>query len=84
MKYVIYELINPEILSKVEFEGYQATKTELSVLKKLSVYGIQTEHRSFKHAAEEIKENTDKLKHLSLTILPVFNIMWDGEVQKIN
>ena len=82
MKYVIYELIKPEILSKLNFDGYHPSKTELSVFKELSIYGIQTTHRSFEHAAEEITENADKLKHLSLTILPVFDIMWDGEIQK--
>lgn len=80
MEYIIYELVSPEQLTKVEFDGYYARTISRSVLSKLDVSGVNPQHDTMESAISEIKEKSVFLKFRNLTILPVITVKWDGEV----
>lgn len=80
MVYIIYEIVFPEHLKNIERDGYY-TKTEYrGVLVELDKNGVDTRHPSFESAVQEIQQKKEKLKNLKLTILPILQIGWDGEV----
>lgn len=82
MKYVIYKMINPSHLKEVEQEGYGYTKTIYrSVLEKLDIPHVEETHTSIESAMAEITAKKNELKHLTLTIIPVIEITWDGEIR---
>lgn len=78
MKYTIYELIQPSHLKEVENEGYYINTIHRDVLQKLDVHDIESEHDTMESAANEIRKHSDKLKHKTLTVLPIFTIDWEG------
>lgn len=80
MKYVIYKLIEIEHLQKIEYIAYETRTIKREVLEELNMHDVNGSHDTMESAVAEIHNNADKLKHLSLTILPVFHISWDGEV----
>jgi hypothetical protein len=41
---------------------------------------MEPEHPTMEAAISEIHLNKERLKHKQLTIIPVLNIRWDGEV----
>lgn len=80
MKYVIYELVQSCDLTEVEWEGYHKKNIMREVLQKIDVSGVQETHLTFESALGEINDKKEKLKFLTLTIIPVINVSWDGEI----
>lgn len=80
MKYVIFELVQPEHLKVIEPDGYYTKTICRNVLEELDVMDVNGSHDTMESAIAEIHSKADKLKHLSVIILPVFHIFWDGEV----
>lgn len=80
MKYVIYNLVSIEHLQKIEYAGYETRTIKREVLEELNMHDVNGSHDTMESAVAEIHNNADKLKHLSLIILPVYHIFWDGEV----
>jgi len=80
MRYVIYELVLPEVLQKTELRGYHQHSLERNVLQKLDEYDVTAEHSSFEAAVFEIEKNAELLKYKELTILPIISVLWDGKV----
>ena len=81
MKYIIYEMIQPDHLKDIVREGYGYTKTVYrNVLEQLDVDGVESEHQTLELAMAEIVSKKDKLKHLTLTVIPVVTISWDGAI----
>lgn len=80
MKYIIYQLVQPEHLSRISHEGYRPAVVERTILEKLSIAGVKEEHDTMESALAEIAAKADDLKNLELTIIPVISINWDGEI----
>jgi len=80
MKYIIYEMVQPSHLKEIEPDGYHQKTIYRDVLQKLDVPQVEEEHATMEDAVAEIHNKKDFLKHLTLTIIPVFTINWDGEV----
>ena len=80
MKYVIYKLIEIEHLQKIEYIAYETRTIKREVLEELNIDNVNESHDTMESATAEIYNKADKLKHLSLTILPIYHIFWDGEV----
>lgn len=81
MKYVIYEMIKPSHLKEIKEDGYYQKTIYRDVLEKLDIRGVKEEHPTMESAIAEINEKKDLLKYMQLTIIPVINIAFDGEVQ---
>ena len=81
MKYIIYELVQPECLIRIDNSGYRNETIHRDVLEKLNIYGVKEEHDTMEDAVNEINLKSKELKHLTLTILPIFTISYDGEVR---
>lgn len=80
MKYIIYEMVQPDCLKTTETFYHYPKVIDRHVLEELNVHGVQEKHDTMESAIAEINDKKDKLKHLQLTVLPVFTISWDGEV----
>jgi len=80
MKYIIYQMIYPDVLQKTVMDGYYLKDLERCVLQTLNESFVSEEHDSFESAVEEIKKNAEKLKSMSLTILPVINVNYEGKI----
>lgn len=80
MKYIIYEIV-PSVLSGTEPDGYYTKQVDRNILVELDVFHITSRHSSFEDAESEIRSNKTFLKFKRLTILPVFDIGWDGEIR---
>ena len=75
MKYAIYEIEdNVEIVP----DGYHWSSKHRYTL--LELESIETKHDSLESALSEIERNKDLLKSKKLTIIPVIDISWDGEM----
>ncbi len=81
MQYIIYEMIAPSLLEEVKKEYYYVQTIENYVLRKLDVPFVEAEHPTMESAIAEIDSKKDELKHLTLTILPIFKINYIGEIQ---
>lgn len=79
MIYVIYEMVQPSQLKELVQDGYYQKTVYREVLEKLDVTGVESIHPTMESAVNEIQNNTDSLKNLKLTILPVFSVNWEGE-----
>lgn len=81
IQYIIYQMVEPTVLSKVVADGYY-TKTEnrIALLEVSIGFDFQSRHPSMESAMLEITNKKDKLKHLTITILPVISINWEGEI----
>lgn len=75
-KYVIYELVQSELLKTVEPDGYYSKTTYREVLEKISNINsrFNDEHKTMESAIEYINEIKKKLQYKRLTILPVIDI----------
>ena len=84
MKYQIFELISPPSLKKYEPDGYHMKSTQGSILQEIDIdrYGFEENHDSIDSAMNEIEKYSDNLKSKTLTIIPIININYDGEVRK--
>jgi len=80
MKYIIYEMIQPEEIKKIVPDGYYEKTIYRDVLQKLQKPNVEAEHPTMESAINEITTKKEHLKHLTLTILPVFTILYDGEI----
>lgn len=80
MQYVIYKLVQPSHLKEIEPDGYSQKTIYRDVLQKLDIFGIESEHNSMDSAISEIREHSKKLKNSTLTILPIIQVAWDGDV----
>lgn len=80
MKYIIYEMVKPDVLQKTVRDGYYLKDLERCALQKLDISFVQEEHDSFESAMEEITKNVEKLKYMSLTILPIIHIDYEGKI----
>ncbi len=63
-----------------KYENYFTKTIDRNVLEKLDIRGVKEEHPTMESAIAEIHNKKDLLKNLELTIIPVFSILWDGEV----
>ena len=78
MKYKVYKMVKPEHLQKTEPDGYYMKDITRCVLEEVDeIYG---EYYSMEEAMTAIRENAINLKYSELTILPVININFNGEV----
>ena len=80
MKYTIYEMIQPSHLKEIKPDGYYQKTIYRDVLQKLDISGVEEEHSTMEGAIAEINNKKDLLKHLRLTIIPILEISYDGEV----
>jgi len=80
MKYIIYEMVQPDCLKTIERDGYYPKTIDRHVLEELNIHGVQEKHPTMESAIAEINDKKDKLKHLQLTVLPVLSIDWEGEI----
>lgn len=79
MKYIIYEL-RKSIEPRVEYKNYSTVLIYSEVLEKLDISSIEEEHLTMESAIETIEKNKEKLKYKKLTILPIYEIDWQGEI----
>lgn len=82
MKYKIYQLTEPKVLSEIEYSGYSPTEKKRTVLEELPgmPYDFSDEHLTVEEAHNEIVKHKEALQCYTLTIIPVINIRWDGEI----
>lgn len=84
MKYQIFELVEPQILRKYEPDGYHMKCIQGVVLQEVDIdrFGFEETHESIDSAMNEIEKYSDDLKSKTLTIIPIINIDYNGEVRK--
>lgn len=82
MKYKVFELIEPEMLSRTVPDGYDVKTEQGIVLQEIDLWysGLTDLHDSQLAAMATIVENKDKLKHKNLVILPVVSIDFEGNI----
>jgi len=80
MKYIIYELIQPSHLKESVQDGYYIKTVYRNVLEELDVPKVESKHDSMESALSEINSNKELLKHLTLTVLPILSINWEGDI----
>ena len=73
-------MVSPSFMKEAVQDGYYIKTINRQVLEELDVPHVEAEHSSMESAMSEINVNRDKLKHLTLTVLPVIAIAWDGEI----
>ena len=78
MKYKIYELVSPEHLKRIDYDGYHPRTIERYVLEPLDA--LDETYSSMDDAMNVISAIKEKVRGKSLVILPVVNIHWDGEI----
>ena len=83
MKFQIFELVEPSILKKHEPDGYHMKSIQRIILQDVDInrFGFEEKHESIESAMNEIEEYSDDLKSKTLTIIPIINIDYDGEVK---
>lgn len=80
MKYIIYEIVQPSHLKEIDNDDYFPKIVNRSVLQKLDVYDVEKEHSSMESAMLEIENKKKLLKNLTLTVIPVISISYDGQI----
>lgn len=83
MKYKIFKLSTPDILIKTYRDGYDLETIENITLQELdfSGYIMNDEHNSIESAMEEIRKHKNELENTDLTILPIIEIDYNGEIR---
>lgn len=83
MKFQIFELVEPPILKKYEPDGYHMKSIQGIILQDVDInrYGFEEIHESIESAINEIEKYSDDLKTKTLTIIPIIQISYDGEVK---
>ena len=71
-------MVRPSQLKEIDDSGYHNEIIYRDVLEKLDVPGVQEEHETMENAVNEIHLKKNDLGGLSLTILPMFYVTWDG------
>lgn len=82
MKYVIYEMTKPDVLSRSEQDGYYVKTINPITLEEIVDFNIKTEHHSIDSAISEIHKHKDSLKSKYLTVLPVIKVDYDGNIEE--
>lgn len=84
MKYKIYELVQPDILQENVIEGYGMRSISRIVLEKISGidYEFNEDHESMENAIAEIEKFKNQLKGMRLTIIPIIEIDYKGEIKQ--
>ena len=77
MSYKIYELIGKE---KHEPDGYNMKTITTYKLKEINEWEMQNSYINIQDAYKDIEKHKELLKSKILTILPIVNINWDGEI----
>ena len=80
MKYKIYNMVRPEHLQKTVPDGYYLKDITRYVLEEVNEF--YWGYDSIEDAMKVIRENAIKLKGYELTILPVININYNGEINE--
>lgn len=80
MRYIIYEIVQPDCVKDVNRDGYHISIIKRHVLEKVDEPRMESEHPTMEAAIAEIHLNKERLKHKQLTIIPVLTIRWDGDV----
>lgn len=82
MTYKIHKLVEPTHLSVQEDEGYSTRTVYRRVLEELNGhFQWNNEFGSIEQAYTFIKENSEHFKCMELTVIPVIDVNWDGEVR---
>jgi hypothetical protein len=76
MGYKIYELVKPEVLKKIEPDGYSMKTRERIALEEHRY----TSFSSKKEAKEYLIDNKETLKHKEFVILKTFSVDWEGTI----
>jgi len=77
MNYKIYELVGK---SKTIPDGYNMRTIETYKLEEIREWDMENDYDSIDAAYADIVKKKDDLKIKTLTILPIININWDGEI----
>lgn len=80
MKYIIYELVSSKE-PRIEYRNYSTEVIYSEVLEKLDLTLIEEEHLTMESAIKTIEENKERLKLKKLTILPIYEINWEGNIK---
>jgi len=81
MRYKIYELTQPKVLSEIDTSDYSPREVKKTVLNEVrTTYGFNDEHSTIGDAYDEIERCKESLKHMILTIIPIISVHWDGEI----
>ena len=82
MKYQIFELVGPEVLHKYEPNGYHMKSIQGIVLQSVNIdrFSFNESHDSIESAVAEIEKYSEDLKGSALTIIPIININYMGEI----
>ena len=83
MIYTIYELIQPDLFTQTIPDGYYSKTIYKDILQKVDLNNFESEHSSIYSAISEIQKNTERLKHMTLTVIPIFTINWAGEINQL-
>jgi len=81
MRYIIYEMVQPDCLKDLNRDGYSTSIIHRHVLEKVNLPRMEVEHPTMEAAIAEIHLNKERLKHKQLTIIPVLTVGWDGDVR---
>jgi hypothetical protein len=81
MKYIIYEMVTSNALTKLE-NSDMYDKKDMIVLTPIEwAFDISREHPTYESAQADIEKYAEKLKYKTLTILPVFDIDYNGKIR---
>lgn len=80
MRYIIFKMVQPSHLKEIEPDGYYQKTIYRNVLEKLDVHGVEESHATMEDAVTEINLKKDLLKFMELTVIPVFNVSYDGTI----
>ena len=83
MIYTIYELIQPDLFTQTIPDGYYSKTVYKDILQKVDLNNFESEHSNIDSAISEIQKNTERLKHMTLTVIPIFTINWAGEINQL-
>lgn len=80
MQYVIYQIKSIDLPSN-EPVSCRTKETDQNVLVEIDVPQIKSRHIMYGLAVHEIEKQRALLKFKKLTVLPIFDIGWDGEIR---
>jgi len=81
MVYKIYELVTSNALTKLDNSDFSEREDRIVLTPIEWISGMERENSTYDAAAENIRQHADKFKDKTLTIIPIFDIRWDGRVR---
>jgi hypothetical protein len=81
MKYKIFKLDKPDILEKIERDGWDISTSNGIVLKEIDIYDLKDKYDSIEIAEQDILRHKNKLQGIDLIILPMISISYSGEIK---